>query len=308
MKIRIVCFSEMGEALGKKLELGEVTRIRHQGPISLGRWTEDGFREADALIFIGACAIAVRAIAPFVSSKLTDPAVLVIDETGRFVISLLSGHIGGANALAKIAAQKTGAIEVVTTGTDRRNTFSADSWAAENGFGIINPKAVLGISSAVLDGKELVLSVRDKEGNDEKTPEELVLVPRMLVLGAGCRRGTDPERMKQAFQDFCEAHKILSARIGAVASIDLKKDEPALWQLAGSLKAPFLTYSAKELAGVEGTFSSSDFVLRTAGVDNVCERAAVKASGGKLILAKEVYEGITFALAKAEHVTRWIWK
>ncbi len=343
--IRIACFSAQGESLGVSLGLGDVTRFPAE--VSLKDWTRRAFLEADALIYIGACAIAVRSIAPFVKSKLSDPAVISMDETGAYVIPILSGHIGGANELARQIAGMTNGCPVITTATDRRRTFAADSWAVENGFGIVNPEAVKTISSAVLDGQEIVLSVRDR-GDDSSlslsAKGELHLVPRNIVVGIGCRRGTDPEYLESCFLDFSRRHSIEPASVGWIASIDLKSEEKAIRQLSTSRKMPFLTYSARQLMEVQGEFTSSEFVRKTTGVDNVCERAAMRAAqelageeiskgsgelicskeiskgsgelicpkeiskgSGELICSKEIYEGVTLAAARLNRTAHWQW-
>ncbi len=337
--IRIACFSAQGEKLGKALQIGEVTRFPCGKTLS--DWTREGFRETQALIFIGACAIAVRSVAAFLESKLTDPAVLVIDELGEYVIPILSGHIGGANELAQELADRIDASAVITTATDRRHTFAADSWAVQMGLGIVNPEAVKSISSSLLDGQEIVLSVRDTEEKhvhssrsqvisapgqcgqrpDSQTMRELRLVPQNIVVGAGCRKGTDPEYLEFCFHDFCGRHDIEPASVGCLASIDLKREERALVQLGIRRKIPFLTYSAQELMSVKGEFTASGFVQQTTGADNVCERAAVCAcihaeggtpakhieNDGILICRKEVYEGVTLAAARLGTVRRWQW-
>ncbi len=337
--IRIACFSACGEHLGEDLGLGKVTRF--PGEASLKDWTQAAFSEADALIYIGACAIAVRAIAPFIKSKLSDPAVIALDETGAYVIPLLSGHIGGANKLAREIAERIQGCPVITTATDRRHTFAADSWAVEHGLGVINPEAVKTISSAVLEGQEIVLSVRDRSrealtdtgrGSLERgqwhSHRELHLVPRNIVAGIGCRKGTDPNYLETCFLDFCRKHSIEPASVGWVASVDLKSEEPAILQLSAGRKMPFLTYSAERLMKVRGNFTASEFVLRTAGTDNVCERAAVCAAeelagrrrletsaqeewiftGGELICPKEIYEGVTLAAVRLNTAVSWQWQ
>lgn len=340
--IRIACFSQRGEELAQALEMGSVTRF--PGSLSLSEWTGAGFREAEALLYVGACQIAVRSIAPYIKSKLEDPAVVVMDETGACVIPILSGHLGGANDLAERIAEKTGAYPVITTATDRRHAFAPDSWARENGFGVVNPEAVKTVSAAVLEGEEIVLTVRRRA---EKTESErnLRLVPRRNVIGAGCRRGTDPGQLENCFYRFCERHSIEPASVLCLASLDRKREEAALRLLAGKLRVPFLTYSAQELMGVEGSFTSSAFVREMTGTDNVCERAAVKAaleadrqktvhsghqteageavgSGHQaeaenaapdcetetcLTVRKEAFEGITFAAARVRTVKSWAW-
>lgn len=332
--IRIACFSSQGEHLGRSLRLGEVTRF--PGRVSLLEWTEEAFTQADALVYIGACAIAVRAIAPYLKSKLSDPAVICMDEMGEYVIPLLSGHIGGANQLALQIADAVKGCPVITTATDRRHTFAADSWAVEQGLGIVNPEAVKEISSAVLEGEEIVLSVRKRGSLPEQA--QLRLIPRNIAVGIGCRKGTDPEYLEACFLDFCRKHRIEPAGVGCIASIDKKAEEKALVWLCARRKIPFRTYSADRLMALEGTYTSSEFVRKTTGADNVCERAAVcaceeiagRSAQGKLscktadflctdreeesegmpsnlICRKEIYDGVTLAAARMELVRSWKW-
>lgn len=168
------------------------------------------FSSMDALIIVGACGIAVREIAPYVKSKKTDPAVVCIDEAGRFVIPLLSGHIGGANALAVELAEKLGATAVVTTATDVRGKFSVDAWAARHGCVISDMGLAKAVSAAILEKdiplcSQFSLPAPLPEGTfaGESGPlgvfigwrtkahfaRTLRLIPRVLRVGVGCRRG-----------------------------------------------------------------------------------------------------------------------
>ena len=165
--IRIVSFTDAGERLAEKIrkeltgqiEPGECELFRpgreSRDRRSLSEWTREGFCQASALIFIGAAGIAVRAIAPFLKSKAEDPAVVVLDEKGQNVISLLSGHLGGANALARRIAGITGGNPVITTATDVNESFAVDTWAKEQGLRVINPEKIKVISSAVLRGESI---------------------------------------------------------------------------------------------------------------------------------------------------------
>ena len=120
---------------------------------SVGAWTGDAFAQGcDGIVFVGACGIAVRAVAPYVASKMHDPAVVCVDEAGRWAISLLSGHVGGANDLACRIARIVGATPVVTTATDVRNVFAIDEWAARRGLVIANPQFIKRVSGALLEG------------------------------------------------------------------------------------------------------------------------------------------------------------
>ena len=131
------------------------------------------------------------------------------------------------------------------------------------------------------------------------TPEggALHLVPPIGVLGVGCRRGTTAERLEEAFSAFCASSGLSPAAVSAAASIDLKKEEPGLAQFCEAHGWPITFYSADQLRAVPGQFTPSAFVAGVTGVDNVCERAAVKASGGALLLPKTAGGGVTLALA-----------
>lgn len=286
---------------------------------SLAGLAADVFGRFDALIFVCACGIAVRAVAPHLRSKMTDPAVVVIDDCGRFVIPVLSGHIGGANALAEQLAELIGAQAAVTTATDTGRHFSPDSFAAANGLIITDMDAAKAVAAAVLDGEKTGL-VSDYEyvdlprdvsaGTDCRTglyvgsgdikpfPVTLRLVPRNVVLGIGCRRGTDCGAIESAVVNALKAADIAAERVYAVATIDLKADEAGLLALCEKHGWELCTYTAEELRDVDGDFSTSDFVKSVTGVDNVCERSAVLCSGGKLVLRKTAADGVTVAAAE----------
>ena len=289
MILRAIAFTDRGQAWQERLGV----------PVDRGvpvrEWAKAHFGEADALLFIGACGIAVRAIAPLVKDKTTDPAVLVMDEAGRHVISLLSGHLGGANALCLEIAEKTGAEPVVTTATDLRGLKAVDVWAAENGCAVENPKAIRDVSSAQLAGARVGVAVTART-LEPPFPVTLWLRPRTLVLGTGCRRGLDPRRYEEGVMRFLRACGVSPLSLRALATIDRKADEPALKVFCERYRLPLLAYGAQALRAVPGVFAHSDFVEKTVGVDNVCERAAVLA-GGRLLAGKTAEDGRTFARA-----------
>lgn len=283
------------------------------------------FERSDALIFVGAAGIAVRAIAPHVRSKLTDPAVLCIDEQGKYVIPLLSGHIGGANQLAKEIADTLSAKAVITTATDINGRFSVDSWAVRNGFIINNMTLAKEISAAILE-RDIPLSSSLPISTDlpaglicgesgalgifigweKRAPftSTLRLIPPILHLGLGCRRGTSAQTIREAVDRTLEQYNIDPKAVRSAASIDLKADEPGLQEYLQSrgLSAEF--YSAEKLLEVPGEFSHSDFVQHITGVDNVCERAAM-IGAKQLIVPKTVFSGVTIALAAEEKEVRF---
>ena len=294
---------------------------------SAGQWAGEGFREADALVFCCAAGIAVRAIAPWVKSKTEDPAVIVADELGRFVIPLLSGHLGGANELALTIAKRLGAIPVVTTATDLNGAFAVDVFAKKNHLWIEDMSLAKAVSAALLAGKQvgfksdvpcvgaLPEGLTEKEAElgicvtsePENAPfaRTLWLFPMRYAAGLGCRRGKSMEELETFLLKQLSDIGAAIHELRCVASIDLKKNEPGLVLLSQKYKLPILTYSAEQLSAVPGNFSGSDFVKEKTGVDSVCERAAVLASGGKLVIRKTAADGITFALAEYEEAIRF---
>ena len=289
--------------------------------VPAAQWAEEGFACADALIFACAAGIAVRAIAPWVKSKTTDPAVLVLDEKGAFVIPLLSGHLGGANALAETIAAAIGATPVITTATDVNGLFAVDVFAKKNRLFITDMALCKAVSAALLSGEPVGfssdlpfegplpkgLTAEDAKlgvcvSCENRTPYErtLRLIPQRFALGVGCRRGKEPAALDAFIRKNLAACGVPLEALSRVASIDLKKDEPAIQMFAKANHLPFCIYSAEALNAVPGDFSGSAFVKETTGVDCVSERAAVLASGGKLYVRKIAEDGMTFALAKSE--------
>lgn len=155
MSCAYIAFTETGLKLAESLALshpGSISRGGKNG-VKLSDWTTENFQKSDALIFIGAVGIAVRAIAPHCKSKATDPAVIVLDERGRFSIPILSGHLGGANDLAKKLASICGAVPVITTATDVEGMFAVDEWAKAQNCHVLEPERIKTVSSTLLAGK-----------------------------------------------------------------------------------------------------------------------------------------------------------
>ncbi len=322
--IAILAFTRKGTDLGERLAglLHASLSQAGQKGFSLSGWTEDNFTRREALIFVGAAGIAVRAVAPWIKNKTEDPAVLCVDETGRYVIPLLSGHLGGANTLAETIAAITGGEAVITTATDINGLFAVDLWAKRQKMEILQPERIKGISSRILRGETIRVDCRwpvagkPPAGVEPGTPGDvrvslyreedgaLQLVPRIIRLGIGCRRGTAEETLAAVFERFCRERGLLPQAVACAASIDLKADEEGLKAFCAARNWPLCFCSAEELRTAEGAFSASPFVEKTVGVDNVCERAAVLA-GGRLIERKFAAEGVTFAAAEGDFAPDW---
>ena len=323
MNVRILSFTDRGEALAGRL--AEALGGRADRGIPAFQWAERHFRDAEALIFIGAAGIAVRAIAPLLNNKAEDPAVVVADEGGRFAVPILSGHLGGANDLARRIAEICGAVPVITTATDARGAFAVDEWARRQNCALLEPSRILPVSSRILRGETVTVTSDYPIGGEcppgVKTGEDglvrvgirsdagdaLHLVPRIGVLGIGCRRGTPAETIEAVFRGFLTENRFYMQCITKAASIDKKADEQGILDFLAAHGWAFETFSAEALAGVPGEFSASEFVERTVGVDNVCERAAVLSSGGGLIFRKYAARGVTLALAAEPFTPDWRW-
>ena len=274
-------------------------------------WATGMMREKHSLLFIGACGIAVRAIAPGISSKLTDSPVLVMDELGKYVIPILSGHIGGANRLAFAVSDAIGAQSVITTATDINYVFAVDVWAKDNGLSIVNKDGIAKVSSKVLNGEKVSI-LKDKGPADVVVTDEpekisddealLILKPKEYVIGAGCKKDKDPAEFEAFINETLSENGIKVEDVFVISSIDLKKDEKAFLSYSRRHGIPFMTFTSDDLEAVQGDFSSSDFVKEMTGVDNVCERAAVKAcgDGGSLIIKKVSKDGMTIAIARRD--------
>ncbi len=278
----------------------------------------DVFASSKQLIFIGACGIAVRAIAPYVKNKTVDPAVVVIDDCGSYVISLLSGHIGGANELAALIASEIGATPVITTATDINGKFSVDSWAVKNSLIIASMKIAKDVSAQILvedilfksdvslcgsipnglvygENGKLGIYVSYKTANPFEST--LHLVPRTLHVGIGCKKDTPIERIVELYRKTLDEYCIDLRAVKSLSSIDL--NEKGLLNFADKYNLPISFYNSEELNVLDGEFTASAFVKGITGVDNVCERAAFKSSGcGKFIVRKTSKDGVTIAVCE----------
>ncbi len=354
MRASVISFSEqggrlaarVGEILGEKGEVSVFALPKYasssgQIPVENGAaaWCKERWETEDLLVFVGASGIAVRYIAPLVHSKKTDPAVLVLDEKGNFVISLLSGHLGGANEYTRWLADALPAIPVITTATDVNHKFAVDVWASKNHLFISSMKLAKEVAAAVLAGDPVGIwlhpsvhptgeippeltplsgeEVRDFSGIliavspvREDFPQEKILwlVPKNICLGLGCRRGKESNVILSRVEEWRKEAGIFRESIRSAGSIDLKKEEEGLLTLAKTYGIPFETWPAEALAKAPGVFSTSSFVSDITGVDNVCERAAVTGSGGgDLLMKKQAKDGVTAAAAAGKcEVIFWV--
>lgn len=298
----------------------------------LKKAAKEAWRTRTSIVFISASGIAVRTIAPFIKDKATDPAVVFMDEAGRFVVSLLSGHLGGANSLAQEIARLIGATPVISTATDLKGLPCIEDIAKGFSFAIEDTRGIKRVNSEILKGGRVIVVDGDTqrlsaikaafrngpfafrktvpEGSkgvvvivtaSTKTPSSIFLVlrPRELALGIGCGKGVKRKEIKEAVDKAFKEAGLSTASIAKVATIDIKSNEQGLLSYARSsgLEIEFLSANGleKRMRGLK----SSRFVLDTTGAGGVAEPSALISSGGKtLCIRKKKIGRVTIAAAR----------
>ena len=298
--IRCLYFSKGGEKLFERLcKSGEafLFQVLQKGE-SADDFVKGAFELHIPLLFICSAGIAVRFIAPFVNDKLSDPPVIVMDEAGRYVIPILSGHYGGGYDIAGEIANSLSSELVRTSASDINNTFAIDVFAKQNGYYIEKEDhdRIKEINSLALSGEKVD---RLKLPDGDIKARNLILHKKTLCLGMGCKKGKSFTEFKAFLNRFFDDEE-LEKELYAIGTIDVKAEEIGLLALAVYYGAFLFTFTKEELSEVEDEgLSSSPFVKETVGVDNVCERAALLLSGGsELTLSKKAGDGITLAAAK----------
>lgn len=302
----------------------------------LKRKAAEAWKGFGALVFIGAAGIAVRTIAPFLKDKSSDPAVVVIDDGGKFAVSLLSGHLGGANSLAIRIAALIKATPVVTTATDSRGLPCVEDIAGRFKLGIEDLKKIKKINSAILDNRKVLIVDRNRarlalmkkayggfdffgfrrdfpSGKSGRvclavTPfaggvpgrlkaSTLILRPREFVAGIGCKRGASAVEISRAFTEALKKNDIAAASIKKLATIDIKKDEPGLLRFAGKHGFEVDFFKPRELS--KRTKKISVTVLKHTGAGGVSEPAALLGARAKRLWSRKIITGkVTVALAR----------
>lgn len=302
----------------------------------LKRESKRAFKRSEALVFISASGIAVRCVAPLLKGKHIDPAVVVVDERGRFAISLISGHMGGANAFAKKIAASIGATAVITTATDAWGLPSVEELAERFSLFIEDPSRIVAVNSAILEGRRAYVidrnrtrlkAIKDAFGDvftcraafPEKLGERdaavvitsrisklpaalarrtLVLRPREIVAGIGCGKGVAKADIKKALHHAFRKAGLSTLSIRNIATIDIKKNERGLVALARELGITIESYGASKLQGVRYPSRPSRVVTEATGAGAVAEPAALISSGAKRVCLKKTKKGrVTIAAA-----------
>jgi cobalamin biosynthesis protein CbiG len=284
-----------------------------------------------------ALGIVVRILGPLARAKETDPPVVVVDEAGNFAISVLGGHGGGANALAKQVAKALGAVPVITTASDALGLPALDLIGREWGWRIERGENLTKVAAAVVRGE--VIGIYQDAGRRDwwqafgEWPHSfqrikswppvghwagmlvisdlclpalhswpvVVYRPPSLVLGTGCRRGVPVEEFEAMFRYLCQTRGFASLSLGLVATVTLKANEPGLQEFAARHAVPLVSYTPEELAQVEPLPTPSEKVRAKIGIAGVAEPAAMLgAATNSLLIPKFRGERLTMALARRE--------
>jgi cobalt-precorrin 5A hydrolase len=299
MKIAVLSITKNGAELSKKLfnsiecDVYVKEDFKFNGAkiinFPLKRFVKKIFKMYDALVFIMATGIVVRVVADCLKDKFEDPAVVVIDEKGKFVISLLSGHVGGANELAKKLSKLLNAVPVITTASDVNGIESIDMIAKRYGFEIERREDLSKVSAAIVNSEpvdfivdpELDIEIESKSYIDSAAQVyitnkvvfskklHVILRPKNLVLGIGCKKNIQIKKLLQFVENSLVFLNLSKNSIRAIATIELKKKEDALLKLSKYLNVPLKIYSVEDIKRVENLFEGSEFVKKIIGVGSV---------------------------------------
>lgn len=334
MKLACLSFSDKGFVLGERLTEIHSTEhfIEHfanskvHGGIK--RFLSQSWNDYDGFIFIAATGIAIRMINPYIESKTKDPGIVVVDDFGKFSISLLSGHLGGANRLAKWIGENIGAIPVITTASDNRGIDSIDLFAKKNNYHMEDMNSITRITSMMVNDKRIGLYTEDGQvinyenieiiqdlNNIDETLDGVIIVsskhdigqikipytilrPKNINIGIGCRKDIDREVIIEAIEASLKDKNISIKSIKSMATVEVKRFEIGIIKAAEYLKCPLKIFTLDEIRPLEDMFQKSQFVKDTIGVYSVSEPCAYLL-GGDLITRKSRYNGVTISISKA---------
>ncbi|MFY9431710.1 MAG: cobalt-precorrin 5A hydrolase [Thermacetogeniaceae bacterium] len=321
MKCAVISFTDAGERMAKTISQRiPNTDIYSNKEYPAGVKYEIGaiFEEYNRIVFVCAVGIAVRLIAPYIKDKTRDPAVVVVDDLGRYAISLLSGHLGGANDLAREIAEAIGAPAVITTASEGRGIEAVDMFAQRCGLVIENMEDAKTITSIMVNGGTLrVISEINQQINYPRISDTgydgclfitsrtaiscdqpyCVLRPKNLTVGVGCRKGKSKDDILNAIYTVFKENDLSIKSIDCLASIDLKKEEQGLIQACEELGCDFKTFTKEQINSVQPSFAGSPFVKGAVGVGCVCEPCAYLASG-EIIVGKRALNGVTVSVGR----------
>ncbi|MDD2447535.1 MAG: cobalt-precorrin 5A hydrolase [Tissierellia bacterium] len=333
MRLASFSFTQLGNKLGEKISKIQNTKynIAHFNNSNIHggikKYIDSHWNEYDGFIFISATGIAVRIINPYIESKTRDPAVVVVDDMGQFVISLLSGHIGSANDISKWLAKEIDAIPVITTASDNRGMDAVDVFAKRNNYLIEDMKSAKEITSLMVNWKKIGLYTEDenrinyenieiikdvnsieanidgliivtsKEDLGEINIPYTILRPKNINIGIGCRKGIDSEIVIEAIDAALKEKHLSPKCIKTLGTVEVKKFEIGIIKAAEHFNCPIKIFTLKDLLPIEEKFQKSQFVKDTIGVYSVSEPCAYLL-GEELITRKSRFNGVTISISK----------
>lgn len=293
------------------IDVFTLSKFKIDNSIQIENFTEElneAFNKYDGHIFIMATGIVIRKIASLIKSKDVDPAVVVIDEGMNFVISLLSGHIGGANDLTQNLHEIFGLVPIITTSSDVTGKIAVDTLSQKLKCNLKSLEAAKKVTSLIVDGKNVELSLpknicnENPEGvmviSNKENLEIVHLYPKNLVIGIGSRRGIEKEKVYEFLIETLEKHNLSLKSIKHFATVDLKADEKGIVETARELGKELKIVSREEILTVEDMFHGSEFVKKEIGVKAVSEPCAYLTSSkdGKFIEIKAKKDGMTISI------------
>ena len=322
MKLAVITVTEKGVRNGLRIKekidcdvftiskfMKEKTLLIENG---LQNFFEKNLLKYDTFLFITASGIAVRTIAPFIKSKDKDPAVLTMDEEGNFIISLLSGHLGGANEAAKILGEITGAIPVISTASDVSGKIAVDTIAMKINGKLESLESAKKVTSLIVTGKEVDIKVPENMENENpqgvilisnrKNIEIAKIIPQNIVVGIGCKKNKEAEKIIDAVKNSFEKLNLCEESIRIFATADIKENEAGIIGTAEYFGKELKIISREDIQKIENNFETSQFVKKSIGVGAVSAPCAfIEGKGkGKFLAEKLKYEGITISIFEEE--------
>lgn len=337
MKACVISVTKQGDEIAERikefLEIDIFSKYKLDN-FNIGSISEKCMKYYNAIIFVSSTGIAVRSIAPFIKSKTEDPAVIVIDCTGKYVISLLSGHLGGANELATKIAAAIKAEPIITTASDNMGFMAPDMIAKDNNLLIDDLKNAKTIAALLVDGKRIGIfdeerkipcpkgyieidnirndNIDELSGLVYITNKEhieinnaslglvlLKLIRKNIILGIGCRKNYDASKMLENVYKTLRQYNIDERAVKIVSTVDIKKDEQAILKLVEKLKSKINIWDIDSIKVAAEKYPGSDFVEKTIGARAVCE-PAVELSGGTLLTGKLAMDGMTICIGRCK--------
>lgn len=335
-RLAIICVTEHGYSIAKHIEDNlnkQYNTVIYKRQIvkekGIKNITEEVFNSFSNIIFISSTGIAVRSISPFIQSKVNDPAILVIDNSSKYVISLLSGHLGGANELTLEVAKILKAQPIITTATDNMNIEAPDIIAKKHDLIIDNMKICKNVAVALVQGEKVGFI---DEYNDTEVPkgyerykhnnkyEALVvitnentiktysnidpsnvlkLIRKNIILGIGCRKNYDSDIMEQKVIEKLQKLNIDKRAVKIIGTAWVKSEENAIINLSHKLKCPMKVFSKDDIGKIDYKYDGSDFVYNTIGVRAVCE-PCVELLNGELLTDKLSMDGMTLCIGRTK--------